>query len=115
MKAVAGCDAQLDDTLLSKLTETETGTVVFTVLGKVGTPDEKCPRPRNVKWSSCPETNGVGSPRRYEPKTFRDFNEAHHRVYAQLSPLLTQDEGVFPPDVLVLCLSVKDVTTLFVK
>ena len=44
------------------------------------------------------------------PRVLRDFNEVHHRVYAQLSALLAQDKGAFPPDVLAswLCGEGKD-------
>lgn len=38
---IKDCDVQLDGALLSRLTEAETATVVFTVLEKAGTPDEK--------------------------------------------------------------------------
>ena len=34
------------------------------------------------------------------PRLLRDFNEVHHRVYAQLSALLMHGEGVFLPEVL---------------
>jgi very-short-patch-repair endonuclease len=37
---IKDCDVQLDGALLSKLTEAETATIVFTVLEKAGTPDE---------------------------------------------------------------------------
>jgi very-short-patch-repair endonuclease len=38
---IKDCDVQLDGALLSKLTEAETATIVFTVLEKAGLPDEK--------------------------------------------------------------------------
>lgn len=34
------------------------------------------------------------------PRLLRDFNEVHHRLYAQLSSLLRNGEGVFTADVL---------------
>lgn len=39
-----------------------------------------------------------------KPRLLRDFNEVHHRLYAQLSSLLTRGEGVFSADVLAIWL-----------
>ncbi|MYN40348.1 hypothetical protein GTP55_13280 [Duganella sp. FT109W] len=37
-----------------------------------------------------------------KPRLLRDFNEVHHRLYAQLGGLLTRGEGVFSPEVLAI-------------
>lgn len=39
-----------------------------------------------------------------KPGLLRDFNELHHRLYAQLSALATGSVGIFPPDVMAVWL-----------
>jgi hypothetical protein len=38
------------------------------------------------------------------PRLLRDFNEVHHRIYAQLTGLLMDGKDVFPPDILAVWL-----------
>lgn len=39
-----------------------------------------------------------------KPRLLRDFNEVHHRIYAQITGLLVHGEGVLPPDALAIWL-----------